>query len=297
MNDLLDASRIEYLIWGGFACGGLLLSVHGLLGQSARQTGGRTAKVFVELQRKSFHMIGGCIICSVYHYGIKFGVMAPAFDPNHLNSPTEAKLADRPLDAGIVFIAACLAVWMLEASRILIPAVQRWYLGSFKGLIREKEMRKAAGVAYFLPGALAAMLAAPSNIAILGILFLSIGDAASSLGTAAGVVSIGSSSRKVEGSIGCFVVCMLLGMYAGLPAGVARTAAGLVTFGELLAEVIGLDDNFVLPMLTVVGVRLGLFPQFVQLVTLMGLCLAVGVSLGLAVGATTPKEKQDRVAD
>jgi dolichol kinase len=126
---------------------------------------------------------------------------------------------------------------MLEASRLMIPAVQRWYLSSFKGLIREKEINKAAGIAFFLPGALAAMLAGPSNIANMGILFLSIGDAAASIGTAAGYIPVGSSPRKVEGSIGCFVVCSAIGIWLGLEPTVALTASALVSFGEVLAEV------------------------------------------------------------
>lgn len=52
---------------------------------------------------------------------------------------------------------------------------------------------------------------------------------------------MGASARKVEGSVACFLVCAALGRYAGLELDVATVAAAVVTLGEVLAEVIGLD--------------------------------------------------------
>lgn len=289
-NALVQTDRIEQMIFGGFICGASLLVVHAAFSSLARRVGGRTARVFVELQRKSFHMLGGCLICAMYHWGIKQGVLKPAFVEVGTTVPDVAAGTSEPMDAGLAFLSCCLVSWILEASRLTIPTVQTWYLRSFKGLIRDKERNKAAGIAYFFPGALAAMLAAPSNVAILGILFLSVGDAAASIGTAAGCIPVGASSRKVEGSIGCFVVCALLASYAGLAADVAVTASALVTLGEVLAEVIGVDDNVVIPMLGVLGVRMGLFPQLWKMLVMMGVGLGTGVLLGVVVGSTTSKE-------
>lgn len=64
-----------------------------------------------------------------------------------------------------------------------------------------------AGIAFFLPGSLAAFMSADPDLAILGILFLSIGDAGASIGTAAGSFPVGTSSRMVEGSIACWTLC------------------------------------------------------------------------------------------
>jgi len=77
-------------------------------------------------------------------------------------------------------------------------------------------------------------------------------------------------------------------------AGIAAVAAGLVTLGELLAEVIGLDDNFVLPMLGVLGVRLGLCPQIGLLMAVMGTTLGIGVFLGSLVGSTTSSSVDEK---
>jgi len=287
-NTLVDTSRIEFLIQAGFVCGACMLVTHSLFSPAAKKSGGRVEKVFVEIQRKSFHMIGGCIICAAYHWGLKHGYLISAYRSASMPAVGSGSNA---MDAGAAFLAVSLATWMLEASRLMIPAVQRWYMDSFKGLVREKERTKAAGIAYFLPGTLAAMLAAPSHVAILSILFLSVGDAAASIGTAAGTIPVGSSSRKVEGSIGCFLVCAGLAAFAGLSADVAIVTSALVTLGEVLAEVIGLDDNFVIPLLGVLGVRIGLFPQLSHMLGVMVVGLAIGVSLGGIVSASKSSRK------
>jgi len=188
-------------------------------------------------------------------------------------------------------VSLCFVSWTLEASRILIPAVNKWYLSSFKGLIREKEKKKAAGIAYFLPGAMVAALAGPPNVANLGVLFLSLGDAAASMGTAVGTIPVGSSERKVEGSVGCFCVCSALGTWCGLPPRIAMLSSAFVTTGELLAEVIGLDDNLVIPVLGVLGIRIALNPQYDKMAAVMGTGLLVGVALGAIVGATSTRKK------
>jgi|EP00670_Eutreptiella_braarudii_P006435 dolichol kinase len=279
----VSTAHLEVALFGAFVLGATLIVLHSKIKDPSSV--GLPPLVLKEFQRKSFHMIGGCIICSTYHFGQKWGWMTSAH--GGLGGPAT------PMNGGAFFLAICFATWMLEASRLMIPFVRDWYLSTFKGLVREKEFNRAAGVAYFLPGSLAAMLAAPSEIAILGILYLSVGDAAASIGTAAGCIPIGSSSRKGEGSIGCFLVCWFLGWYVGLPANVAAIAAGTVTFGELLAEVIGLDDNLVLPMLGVLGVRLGYQPCFLEMFTVMGMGLLVGVALG-AVVASSKKERKNK---
>jgi len=287
-NDLVDAGRLESMIFAGFICGASMLAVHRAFVGSAKQAGGRIEKVFVELQRKSFHMIGGCIICSVYHWGIKHGLLTSACRSAGASTASASSYA---MDGGAAFLSLSLVSWLLEASRLMFPAVQRWYMESFSGLVREKERAKAAGIAYFLPGALAAMLAAPSNVAVLGILFLSVGDAAASLGTAGGSIPVGCSSRKVEGSVGCFLVCLAMAVFAGLPVGVSLVTCTLVTLGEVLAEVIGLDDNFVIPLLGVLGVRIGIYPQLGHMLAVMCIGLGVGAGLGAVVSASKASKK------
>lgn len=95
----------------------------------AKAKGGRVAKIFVELQRKSFHMIGGCILGSVYHYGLKYGYLSSAYlGDNTISSgsnPSVMEMLDdgsgsgrRPFDAGAAYLSLCFLVWMLEALRL-----------------------------------------------------------------------------------------------------------------------------------------------------------------------------------
>lgn len=282
-NAMIPTDRVERVIFAGYGIGLFFLIFHLIFGKKAMSKGGRIAKVFVELQRKSFHMIGGCFNCSLYHWGLKKGYFYSAYSGDALATNPEGTR----MDAAAAFISGCFAVWFLEASRLMIPFVQRWYLKSFKGLIRDKEVDKAAGIAYFIPGCVAAMMAAPSNFALMGILFLSIGDAAASIGTAWGYIPVGSSKRKVEGSIGCFLVCFAIGLYFNLGLYNSAITSGIVTFGEVLAEVIGLDDNLVIPMLGVLGIKIAIASQFTQMAKFAVGAVVFGVGLGVLVGSTT----------
>eukprot|EP00408_Alexandrium_pacificum_P016531 CAMPEP_0171201658 /NCGR_PEP_ID=MMETSP0790-20130122/24602_1 /TAXON_ID=2925 /ORGANISM="Alexandrium catenella, Strain OF101" /LENGTH=287 /DNA_ID=CAMNT_0011667061 /DNA_START=89 /DNA_END=953 /DNA_ORIENTATION=- len=272
-NDLVDAGRLESMIFAGFICGASMLAVHRAFVGSAKQAGGRIEKVFVELQRKSFHMIGGCIICSVYHWGIKHGLLTSACRSAGASTASASSYA---MDGGAAFLSLSLVSWLLEASRLMFPAVQRWYMESFSGLVREKERAKAAGIAYFLPGALAAMLAAPSNVAVLGILL----QHPRGLLLAEG----GGQRRVLPGGLA-------MAVFAGLPVGVSLVTCTLVTLGEVLAEVIGLDDNFVIPLLGVLGVRIGIYPQLGHMLAVMCIGLGVGAGLGAVVSASKASKK------
>lgn len=282
-NSMIPTERVEQAIYFGFFLGFCLMIIHIIFGKKAIAKGGRVAKIFVEFQRKSFHMIGGCVNCSLYHWGIKKGYFHSAY----MGDAAATNPEGTRLDGAAAFIAGCFAIWFVEASRLMIPCVQNFFLKSFKGLIREKEVNKASGVAYFIPGCVAAMMAAPSHFAIMGILFLSIGDAAASIGTAGGFIPVGTSIRKVEGSIGCFFACFGIGMYLGLTPYHSCITSLIVAFGEVLAEVIGLDDNLVIPMLGVLGVRISLASQFFQMACFAAAASTMVVLLGLIVGATT----------
>jgi dolichol kinase len=283
----ITTEKIELAIGLGFVIGTSFLVINALLGKWAKDTGGRIAKIFVEFERKSFHMIGGCLLASGYHWGMKKGYLTSAY---MADKPKMARGQDWPLDAGAVYLAFCFSAWLVEFARLQIPFVRDLYLKTFKGLVREKEFNAASGVAYFIPGILVAMLAGPSNTAILGILFLSIGDAASSIGTAGGYIPVGSSKRKVEGSIACFIICGLLAHFAGLSVESSLVTSCLVTFAEVLAEVIGVDDNLIIPVVGVLGVRIAENPQYAILGGAMGAALGIGVLLGAVVSLTTPSD-------
>lgn len=55
----MNEARVEYLIWGSMGLGITFSAVQKAFGSWGAKQGGRTQKVFIELQRKSFHIIGG----------------------------------------------------------------------------------------------------------------------------------------------------------------------------------------------------------------------------------------------
>eukprot|EP00669_Euglena_mutabilis_P007819 TRINITY_DN3017_c0_g1_i1.p1 TRINITY_DN3017_c0_g1~~TRINITY_DN3017_c0_g1_i1.p1 ORF type:complete len:303 (+),score=128.64 TRINITY_DN3017_c0_g1_i1:36-911(+) len=285
LDHLIATGDIKRGIAAALVVGFSFLAVHARFSASAPPEG-PVHRLFVELRRKSFHMIGGGLLSATYCWGLESEWLSPAYLA-HRGDPA----ADGPLDAGAAFLALSFTAWLWDAARLTVPALRRWYLASFEGLVRQKEFDRAAGIAYFLPGALAAMLAGPPNVAILGILYLSIGDAAASLGTAVGRIPVGVSNRKFEGTVGCFLVCWAVGALVGLDTYMAVVPAAVVSLGEVLAEVIGLDDNLVLPMLGVLGLRLALAPRFPELLTVMVVGFALSVSLGLLVVAGRPKPR------
>eukprot|EP00727_Mastigamoeba_balamuthi_P004132 m51a1_g13716 hypothetical protein (309) ;mRNA; f:98268-99194 len=280
----INAERLEQAVFIGWGVGLGFLLFHAVFGGAARRAGGRTSRVFVELQRKSFHILGGTILASSYHWGIKWGFLSSGC---LYEIPRTQPAGQRPLDGAVACLGLCFVMWVLDALRLQAPSASAWSSRAFRGLLRERELTRAAGTAFFLPGTLAAIMAGPEDTAILGVLFLSLGDAASSLGTAAGVVPVGRSARKVEGSVACCAVCAALSLFVGLDAWTALVTAVLVTLAEVLDEVIGVDDNVTLPMIGVLGVRMVRGPQFAQLAGVMGVGLACAIALGLTVAWTT----------
>lgn len=279
---MLSTLRLEHCILLGLCLGLLFIVWASRMGSWAQTRGGRAAKAVIELRRKSFHMLGGCILVAAFHFGLQSGILSPAYLGDSQTMPGAW------MSSHAFLLATMFSTWSLEFARLTFPSVNAWYLRSFRGVVREKEFGKASGVAYFIPGCLAAAMAGPSDVAVLGMLCLSLGDAASSLGTALGCVPVGASSRKLEGSLACFVVCLSLACYTGLPLQQGAVTSAVVTLGEVMAEVIGVDDNLVLPMLTVVAVRVSFHPEFAKIFAAMVSTLSVGIGLGVVVACATP---------
>uniref|UniRef100_A0A0G4HCC6 Dolichol kinase n=1 Tax=Chromera velia CCMP2878 TaxID=1169474 RepID=A0A0G4HCC6_9ALVE len=285
LEEIVDGSALEFSL-GFLLVAGLVFVAarHGIVASIDEGDGnavsGKTARLAAELQRKSFHMIGGIAICAVYHFGIKHGFLIPG------NLSGGNREREGTLDGAVLFMFVTAVVWSIEVSRIIFPSLQTLYMSAFKDLVRAKEKTKAAGIAYFLPGALGAMLAFPPGVAILGILYLSAGDTAASIGTALGNIPIGNTPRKVEGSVGCLVVSLALGLALSLPLDVALVAAVTVTVAEVMAEIMQLDDNLVIPMMGGLGVHIGCNPPpYGRILLCLMIGLVIGVGLGAGVGA------------
>eukprot|EP00727_Mastigamoeba_balamuthi_P000508 m51a1_g10454 hypothetical protein (305) ;mRNA; f:20393-21431 len=287
MAQEINQQRLEQAINIGFYVGTAFLLAHVVLARRpsvTRRPQSRAARLSIELQRKSFHMIGGCIMCAWYHYGLKWGFFSSACLAEASARPASPSQA-RPFDGAAAWLSLSFLAWAMDAARMYVPWVRRVTHQKLGSIMREKEMNKAAGTAYFVPGVLVAILAAPEPVAVLAVLFLSIGDAASSLGSAVGAIRVFTTPRKVEGSVGCFVVCAGIAAFVGLPLQTALVTSAFVTVGELLAEIIGVDDNVVLPLVGTMGVRIARAPQYAYMAGIFAAGFAVSSSLAMLVAS------------
>ena len=106
-----------------------------------------------------------------------------------------------------------------EIARLRYPAVQKAFMASPMGkIMREREVNQMTGTPYFVLGCTIVITLFDKQVAIASILYLIFGDMTAALvgvsfGGDAVVVKLGREGKKsVEGSVGMFVVCFVLGL-------------------------------------------------------------------------------------
>jgi len=98
-----------------------------------------------------------------------------------------------------------------EAARLRAPSLKQRFSVWFAPLLRAEEESKFTGSSYFLIGCLMSVLVFPRDIAILAIIFLSVGDpSATIVGMWKGRTRLWG--RSVEGDVACLIVCLLAGV-------------------------------------------------------------------------------------
>ena len=145
-------------------------------------------------------------------------------------------------------------VLAFELIRLKVPAVNRWFLSFFKPLLRGGEVSHFTGTGYTLLGALIAFLVFPRDIAVVAVSFLAVGDAmATVVGKWIGKTMLLGKGKTLEGSLACFVSCLIVGLigyYAGLDVGLLAVAVGAL--GAAIIEAIPLplplNDNLTIPV-------------------------------------------------
>lgn len=133
----------------------------------------------------------------------------------------------------------------LEIARLRIPSINRHFSMWFASLLRKEELGKPTGSGYFLVSCLITVLAFPQNIAVLAILFLSLGDpAATVVGMWKGRTRLWG--RSIEGNSAFLGVCLLVAVLIstnqhGPPLTVAAVGAVAASVIQLLP--IPVNDN------------------------------------------------------
>jgi len=178
-----------------------------------------------ELGRKAFHMLSLAYLAAFHLIGYPRVLV--------------------PLALWLAFVAA------VEAGRFLSPGLNRLLTGFFHGMIRETEQRAFSGIFHTTAGCLAVILLAGDRAEVVtaAVLCLALGDAAAALaGKAWGRHRLLGSSKTLEGSLACLLVCLVCGLAAGLGTLPAAAAALAATAVELLPTTKFFNDNLWMPV-------------------------------------------------
>jgi glycerol-3-phosphate acyltransferase PlsY len=138
----------------------------------------------------------------------------------------------------------------IDLARLNLPGLRRRFAAWFAPFLRREEDSRLTGASYYLIGCLVSVLAFPRDIAILAILFLSLGDPAATLfGMWQGRVRLWGKS--LEGNAACLVVCLVISLLvagiSGSPVLLAAVA-GAVTAAFFQALPLPLNDNLTIPI-------------------------------------------------
>jgi dolichol kinase len=147
-----------------------------------------------------------------------------------------------------LLIALAGAMILFEVVRIYLPWGRVLYERYFGYVTRPHEYRRPSGAPYVFIGYLLAALLYSPTIAILVMLFTSIGDTAAALiGQRYGKIRLGS--KTLEGTLACFFVCLLLTIPAPLTLPASLVGAAVAALAELIRWPF-LNDNIAIPVLS-----------------------------------------------
>lgn len=147
-------------------------------------------------------------------------------------------------------VAWLVVVLVIETVRLNVPAVERFLVSIFSGMMRETERRHFSGIVHTTAGSLAAMVIARGDARIVGAAIgqLALADAAAALvGKAFGRTKILGGHKSFEGSLAALSVAYTVALLAGVDSGPALASALVATVVELLPTTGFFNDNLWLP--------------------------------------------------
>ena len=146
-----------------------------------------------------------------------------------------------------IIIYATLFIILIDIARNFIPFIQSIFSILFNDMLREHELKgKLTGATWVMIGSCITIALFPKAVAILALIFMSIGD------TVAGLVGKKFGKHKIglkswEGFISGLVFCLVIAvLYNHLPTHVSILGALSAMIFETLP--IPLDDNFKIPI-------------------------------------------------
>lgn len=147
-----------------------------------------------------------------------------------------------------IIVLGVLTIGLLSAEVLRTSTAwgRRYYRLIFGAMTRSNEAERFTGASFVFLGALSAVVLFPATVAILAMLFMSLGDSAAALvGMRYGRLRLGH--KTLEGTAACFVVCLGLALAGGLPGAVALTGAATAALTELVPWGI-INDNVAIPL-------------------------------------------------
>lgn len=174
-----------------------------------------------ELKRKSIHLLS-ILIPVLYH------------------------LIPSELVSGVLLVTVTLICFWGDLVKLRTRYWRRVYMGLFGRFLRRHEVGEFTGATYVMLAATGTFLCFDKSVAIAALSFLVLGDTAAALfGKTYGRLRY--LGKSVEGSLACFLVCVLAAMVVpGLPIEVGLAGAAAATIAELMP--IPIDDNFRIPV-------------------------------------------------
>lgn len=154
-------------------------------------------------------------------------------------------LAGREVAVPVLAVATAMMI-LAETLRITTGWGDRLYQRYFGSMTRPEERKRLTGATYLLAGTLLAAILFPPTIAILAMLFLSLGDSAAAfVGLRYGRTLIGRKS--LEGTLACLLVCLLITLPAEVSTATALTGATVATLAEFIPWTF-INDNIAIPL-------------------------------------------------
>lgn len=136
---------------------------------------------------------------------------------------------------------------LVEYARMRVQIVKNIFYKLFNPMMRKHELDgKLTGATWVVIISVPMIYFFPKEIAVLSLVFMSVGDSAASIiGQAFGKTMIGSKS--LEGALGCFAACTIAILILDLiPLSVGLSGAIVATIFEALP--LNIDDNVLIPV-------------------------------------------------
>lgn len=146
----------------------------------------------------------------------------------------------------------------LEIARLFSPQVNKFLNDLFRDLARPEENRRVSGAFHTAAGALLVLFffGQDPRVVSASLFYAAFGDAAAALvGKSIGQRRLPFSKKSLEGSLACFMTCLLIGEIAGFPLKATAFAAATGTIIEFLPTTVYFNDNLWMPIATAAVLR------------------------------------------